>query len=218
MILLAAGVVRLEHGLSGWPLTAGAFAAGLLLVYLFVAVERRSAAPLVRLAIFRRAAMVRADLGAMLFVGSFFGFQLMVTLYLQKLRGWSPLETSFALMLMALDAILAPTLTPVLVSRFGNMRVVLGGFVAAIAAYGLFLPVGPDWSFAMMTPTLLLTSVAFTLAYGPLAIAATDGVAPEEQGLASGLLYTATQFGSALGISAVTAVYGLASTTDATGS
>ncbi|MFD3920646.1 MFS transporter [Streptomyces sp. NPDC058595] len=216
MILLAAGVVRLEHGLSGWPLTAGAFAAGLLLVYLFVAVERRSAAPLVRLAIFRRAAMVRADLGAMLFVGSFFGFQLMVTLYLQELRGWSPLETSFALMLMALDAILAPTLTPVLVNRFGNMRVVLGGFVAAIAAYGLFLPIGPDWSFAMMTPTLLLTSVAFTLAYGPLAIAATDGVAPEEQGLASGLLYTAAQFGSALGISAVTAVYGLASTTDGT--
>lgn len=217
MMLLAAGVVRLEHGLSGWPLTAGAFAAGLLLVYVFVAVERRSAAPLVRLAIFRRAAMVRADLGAMLFVGSFFGFQLMVTLYLQELRGWSPLETSFALMLMALDAILAPTLTPVLVNRYGNMRVALGGFVAAIAAYGLFLPIGPDWSFAMMTPTLLLTSVAFTLAYGPLAIAATDGVAPEEQGLASGLLYTATQFGSALGISAVTAVYGLASTTGVTG-
>ncbi|WSL55176.1 MFS transporter [Streptomyces sp. NBC_01725] len=217
MLLLAAGVVRLEHGVSGWPLTAGAFAAGLLLVYVFVAVERRSPAPLVRLAIFRRASMVRADLGALLFVGSFFGFQFMATLYLQELRGWSSLETSFALMLMGLDAVLAPTLTPLLVNRFGNMRVVLGGFVAAIAAYGLFLPVSDDWSFGMMTPTLLLTSVAFALAYGPLAIAATDGVAPREQGLASGLLYTATQFGSAIGISAVTAVYGLASATGADG-
>ncbi|WP_435594565.1 MFS transporter [Streptomyces panacea] len=217
MMLLAAGIVRLEHGGSGRQLTAGAFAAGLLLVYVFVAVERRSAAPLVRLAIFRRASMVRADLGALLFVGSFFGFQFMATLYLQELRGWSSLETSLALVLMGLDAILAPTLTPRLVNRFGNTRVVLGGFATAIVAYGLFLPVGGDWSYGMMTPTLILTGVAFALAYGPLSIAATDGVAPEEQGLASGLLHTSTQFGSAIGISAVTAVYGLASTTGAEG-
>lgn len=217
MLLLAAGVVRLEHGGAGWPLTVGAFAAGLLLVYVFVAVERRSAAPLVRLAIFRSASMVRADLGAMLFVGSFFGFQFMATLYLQELRGWSSLETSLALVLMGLDAILAPTLTPLLVNRFGNTRVVLGGFAAAIVAYGLFLPVGADWSFGLMAPTLILTGVAFALAYGPLSIAATDGVAPQEQGLASGLLYTSTQFGSAIGISAVTAVYGLASTAGADG-
>ncbi|MFC8076043.1 MFS transporter [Streptomyces sp. NPDC057307] len=213
MLLLAAGVVRLEHGGSGWPLTVGAFAAGLLFVYVFVAVERRSAAPLVRLAIFRRATMVRADLGALLFVGSFFGFQFMATLYLQELRGWSSLETSLALALMGLDVVLAPTLTPRLVNRFGNTRVVLGGFVAAIAAYGMFLPVGADWSFWLMAPTLALTGVAFALAYGPLSIAATDGVASHEQGLASGLLYTSSQFGSAIGISAVTAVYGLASTT-----
>ncbi|MFC8825264.1 MFS transporter [Streptomyces sp. NPDC057137] len=217
MMLLAAGVVRLEHGGSGWPLTVGAFAAGLLLVYVFVAVERRSAAPLVRLAIFRKASMVRADLSAMLFLGSFFGFQFMATLYLQELRGWSSLETSLALALMGLDAILAPTLTPVLVNRFGNTRVALGGFAAAAVAYALFLPVGADWSFWLMAPTLILTGVAFALAYGPLSIAATDGVAPEEQGLASGLLYTSTQFGSAIGISAVTAVYGLASTTGADG-
>lgn len=213
MLLLAAGIVRLEHGVSGWQLTAGAFAAGLLLVYVFVAVERRSAAPLVRLAIFREAATVRADLGALLFVGSFFGFQFMATLYLQELRGWSSLETSLALVLMGIDVILAPVLTPRLVQRFGNTRVVLGGFAVAVVAYALFLPVGMDWSYGLMAPMLLLTGVAFALAYGPLSIAATDGVAPHEQGLASGLLQTSTQFGSAIGISAVTAVHGLASAT-----
>lgn len=55
-----------------------------------------------------------------------------------------------------------------------------------------------------------VTGTAFALAYDPLTIAATDGVAEREQGLAGGLLATATQFGSAVGISAVTAVYGLA--------
>jgi MFS family permease len=211
MLLVAYGVVRLEHGLAGWPLTAAAVALGLALVGVFVAVERRSAAPLVRLGIFRTGTVVRADLGALLFVGAFFGFQFVLTLYLQELRGWSSLQTAIALVVMGCDAVLAPTLTPRLVERFGNARVVLGGFLLAILAYGLFLPVGMDWTYAAMFPTLIIAGTAFALAYGPLTIAATDGVAEEEQGLAGGLLHTSTQFGSALGISAVTAVYGLAS-------
>ncbi|MFF5934130.1 MFS transporter [Streptomyces sp. NPDC012508] len=209
MLLLAYGIVRLEHGLDGWPLTALVAAAGAALAGLFVAVERRAASPLVRLGLLRKASTVRADLGALLFVGSFFGFQFVATLYLQELRGWSSLETALALMVMGVDAILAPTLTPRLVARFGNGRVILGGFVLAILSYALFLPVGPDWSYAAMFPTLLLTGLAFSLAYGPLTIAATDGIEEEEQGLASGLLTTATQFGSAVGISLVTAVYGI---------
>lgn len=209
MLLLAYGIVRLEHGLEGWPLTALVAAAGTALAGLFVAVERRAASPLVRLGLLRKASTVRADLGALLFVGSFFGFQFVATLYLQELRGWSSLETALALMVMGVDAVLAPSLTPRLVARFGNGRVILGGFVLAILSYALFLPVGPDWSYAAMLPTLLLTGLAFSLAYGPLTIAATDGIGEEEQGLASGLLTTATQFGSAVGISLVTAVYGI---------
>ncbi|MFC9794212.1 MFS transporter [Streptomyces sp. NPDC127584] len=209
MLLLAYGVVRLEHGFQGWQVTAAAVAAGLLLAGAFVAVERRAATPLVRLGILRRASLVRADLGALLFVGSFFGFQFMATLYLQELRGWSSLQTALALLVLGVDAILAPTLTPRLVTRFGNAKVILGGFVLAVGSYALFLPVGPDWSYAAMFPTLLLSGLAFALAYGPLTIAGTEGIAEEEQGLASGLLTTATQFGSAVGIAAVTAVYGL---------
>ena len=210
MLLLAYGIVRFEHGLDGLPVTLAVLAAGLLLGWAFVAVERRAATPLVRLGLLRKGSVIRADLGALLFVGSFFGFQFVATLYLQELRGWSSLETAFALLVMGVDAILAPTLTPRLVARFGNARVILGGFVLAVVAYALFLPVGPDWSYAAMFPTLLLTGLAFALAYGPLTIAGTDGVAEEEQGLASGLLTTATQFGSAVGISAVTAVHGIA--------
>ncbi len=212
MLLAAYTVVRLEHGADGWRSTLAAALAALLLAVVFVAAERRTADPLVRLGILRTGSVVRADLGALLFVGAFFGFQFVVTLYLQELRGWSSLQTAIALVVMGCDAVLAPTLTPKLVARFGNARVIVGGFVLAVVAYGLFLPVGMDWSYAAMFPTLIIAGTAFALAYGPLAIAATDGVDASEQGLASGLLHTATQFGSAIGISAVTAVYGLAST------
>ncbi|MFD3307697.1 MFS transporter [Streptomyces sp. NPDC058694] len=218
MLLAAYAVVRLEHGLDGWQLTVGAVVAATTLLVVFVAVERRTPTPLVRLGILRTGSVVRADLGALLFVGAFFGFQFVLTLYLQELRGWSSLQTAIALVVLGCDAILAPTLTPRLVTRFGHAKVILGGFVLAVVAYGLFLPVGMDWSYAAMFPTLIIAGTAFALAYGPLTIAATDGVAESEQGLASGLLHTATQFGSAIGISAVTAVYGLVSSGASAGS
>ncbi len=212
MLLAAYAVVRLEHGLDGWPLTSAAAVAAALLGTGFVLVERRTADPLVRLGILRVGPVVRADLGALLFLGAFFGFQFVVTLYLQELRGWSSFQTALALIVMGCDAVLAPTLTPRLVAKWGNARVIVGGFALAVVAYALFLPVGMDWPYLVMLPTLFVSGAAFALAYGPLTIAATDGVAGEEQGLASGLLTTSTQFGAAIGISAVTAVYGLAST------
>ncbi|MFE6869330.1 MFS transporter [Kitasatospora sp. NPDC057692] len=207
MLLLVHAVVRIGEPDAAAGRTLAELAGGLALLAAFGVIERRSAAPLVRLGLLRSGPLLRANLGALLFAGSFFGFQFTVTLYLQDLRGWTPLQTGLALLAVGVDAVLAPTLTPRLVERFGTVRVILGGFCLAVLSYALFLPVGPDWSYPMMFPTMILTGLAFALAYGPLTIAATDGVAEEEQGLAAGLLNTAFQFGAALGLSAVTAVH-----------
>ncbi|WP_394363396.1 MFS transporter [Amycolatopsis sp. SB7-3] len=206
MLLIAYAVVRLEHPGQGWGWTVASFAGGVAALMAFVSVERRSPAPLVRLGILKSGPLVRANVSALLFAGSFFGFQFLVTLYLQELRGWSTLETSLALLAVGIDAILAPTLTPRLVARFGNTRLIFGGFVLAAVSYALFLPLGMDWTYAAMFPSMIILGLGFALAYGPLTIVATDGIAEDEQGLAGGLLYTAFQFGAALGLSAVTAV------------
>ncbi|MFI5565371.1 MFS transporter [Amycolatopsis japonica] len=206
MLLIAYAVVRLEHPGQGWGWTLASFAGGVAALMAFVSVERRSPAPLVRLGILKSGPLVRANVSALLFAGSFFGFQFLVTLYLQELRGWSTLETSLALLAVGIDAILAPTLTPRLVARFGNTRLIFGGFVLAAVSYALFLPLGMDWTYAAMFPSMIILGLGFALAYGPLTIVATDGIAEDEQGLAGGLLYTAFQFGAALGLSAVTAV------------
>ncbi|MFJ9446062.1 MFS transporter [Kitasatospora sp. NPDC101235] len=206
MLLLVYGVVRIGEPGAGAVTTAAVLVGGLALLAVFAVVERRSCAPLVRLGILRSGPLLRANLGAVLFAGSFFGFQFVATLYLQDLRGWSPLQTGLALLAIGVDSVLAPTLTPKLVERFGNARVILGGFLLAALSYGLFLPVDADWTYPMMFPTMLLTGLAFALAYGPLTIAATEGIAEEEQGLAGGLLNTSFQFGAALGLSVVTTV------------
>lgn len=204
IVLLVLGVERASHASAA--VTTGILAAGLALIAVFVAVERRSAAPLVRLGIFRSGALVRANLAGLFFAGSFFGFQFLVVLYLQELRDWSTLQTSLALIVVGADAVLSPTLTPKLVERFGNARVIFGGLLLAALSYALFLPVRADWSYPAMFPALIILGLAFALTYGPLTIVATEGVKEEEQGLAGGLLYTAFQFGAALGLSAVTFV------------
>lgn len=206
MLLLVYGVVRLEHPGDGPLLTVATFVAGLALLGLFVAVERRSSSPLVRLGILRNASLVRVNVAALLFLVAFAGFQFLATLYFQEVRGWSTMQTGLAMLVIGIDAVLAPTMTPRLVNRFGNARVLFGGIVLAAVAYALFLPVGVDWAYTAMLPALLLLGLAFALVYGPLTMAATEGVKEQEHGLAGGLLYTAMQFGMALGLSAVTAV------------
>ncbi|WP_066948808.1 MFS transporter [Streptomyces lushanensis] len=204
ILLLVFAVERAPHVAA--IRTAGTVAAGLLLVIAFIAVERTSPSPLVRLGIFRNAALVRSNIAGLLFAAGFFGFQFIVVLYLQELRDWSTLQTSFALMVIGVDAVLSPTLTPRLVERFGNARVIFGGLVLASLAYALFLPVQADWTYAAMFPGLIVLGLAFSLAYGPLTIVATEGMEEEEQGVAGGLLYTSFQFGAALGLSSVAAV------------
>ena len=179
---------------------------GLLLLVAFIGIERRVQAPLIRLGILRNGSLIRANLGAVLLVGSFVGFQFIAVLYLQELRSWTELQTGLALMVIGIDSVLAPTLTPWLVNRFGNGRVVFGGFAFAAAGYALFLPLSAHWSYPAMLPSLILLGLAFSLAYGPLTIAATDGISQQEQGVASGVLTSSFQFGSALGLAVVAAV------------
>ncbi|WP_326597714.1 MFS transporter [Streptomyces sp. NBC_01803] len=204
LMLLAVTVERATHTGIGW--TAATLAAGLAALTAFVAVERRSAAPLLRLGILRSGTLLRVNAAGLLLAAAFFAFQFIAVLYLQELRGWSTMKTSLAMLVMGIDAVLAPTLTPRLVNRYGNARVILGGLLLAVAGYGLFLPIGLDTVYLAMFPSMLLVGLSFALAYGPLTISATDGIEESEQGLAGGLLYTSFQFGAALGLSAATAV------------
>jgi len=204
MIVLVFTVVRAPD--VDVSFTALGLVGSAALLAAFVAIERRAAAPLVRLGILRSASLVRANVGTMLFIGAFMAFQFVAVLYLQELRGWSSVETGLALMVLGIDAILAPTVTPRLVERFGKLPVIGAGMALATLGYALFLPLGPDWTYLQMLPTILLVGVAFALAFGTLMIVATDGIAESEQGLASGLQYVSLQFGAAVGLAVVAAV------------
>jgi sugar phosphate permease len=187
--------------------TLASLAAAAAILAAFITHELRTPAPLVRLGILRSSSLVRANFGAMALIGGWFGFQFIVTLYLQQLRGWSALETGLAIFPAGLlVAFLAPRVAP-LVERFGANRLIGLGLASTAIGYALFLPIGLDSPYLVaMLPTFLLAGLGFGLAYGPLNIAATNGVEPHEQGLAGGLVNTSFQFGGALVLAIATAV------------
>jgi EmrB/QacA subfamily drug resistance transporter len=207
MLLLVYTLIQAPDAGWGSARTIGSFAGAAAILAAFAIHESRTALPLVRLGILRSGSLVRANLTAMSLFGGWVGFQFIVTLYMQQLRGWSALDAGLAIFPAGvLVALLSPRLAP-LITRFGVGRLILVGLTSTVAAYALFLPIGLNSSYAGgMLPTFLLAGLGFGLAFGPLNIAATNGVAPHEQGLAGGLLNTSFQFGGALVLAVVTAV------------
>jgi EmrB/QacA subfamily drug resistance transporter len=193
----------------GWGATRTllSFAGVALLLTAFVLIEQRSANPLVRLGILRSAALRRANYGAMALLGSWFGFQFIGTLYMQNLRGWSPIEMALTFLPAGIIVAFGSPNIGRLVTRIGPAIPVGLGLVSLGLAYLLFWNIGADSNYlTAMLPTFLLSGIGFTLAFGPLTIAATSDVSDQEQGLASGLVYTSFQLGGAVGLAIATAV------------
>lgn len=203
MVALIYGVVAIGEGRN---VLAGlaSFVAAAVLIGAFVVIERRMADPLLRLAVLREGLLLRASTAGLLLIGAFFGFQFLITLYLQDFRGWSPVATGLVFAVMGADMILAPLFTHRLVKRFGNVPVMVTGLLAGAVAFALALRIDATWGYADLLPSLLLIAVMFALVYGPLAAAATAGLDESEHGVAGGVVYTAFQFGAALGVSAAT--------------
>ena len=206
MLLLVFTLVEAPE--AGWTSvrTLASIAGAVAILAGFVVHELRTPAPLVRLGILRSNSLVRANFGAMALIGGWFGFQFIVTLYLQQLRGWSALETGLALFPAGLlVAFLAPRMAP-LVSASARPgwprsdRVDRPRLRAVPADRARLAVPGGD---AAHVP---VTGLGFGLAYGPLNIAATNGIEPHEQGLAGGLVNTSFQFGGALVLAIATAV------------
>jgi EmrB/QacA subfamily drug resistance transporter len=207
MLSLVYAVVGAEH--AGWASlqTIGLFVLAAVLLAGFVAIELRTKHPLVRLGILRSASLRRANLAILTVFGSYVAFQLIGTMYLQNLLGWSSFETALGFLPAGL---LVATLSPnvgKIVDRVGTEKMIIVAMALFVAGYALSLRIGPESAyFSTVFPTIMLLGLGFAIGFPSLNIQAVSGVPDHEQGLASGLFNTSNQVGGAVVLAIVTAV------------
>ena len=190
----------------GDPLGLAALPVSMLLFVAFLLIERRAAEPLVPSGVFTQGRLPWMTAVGMLFMGGFMAWQFLLTLFLQQHLGWGPLETGLTFAAMIVELLIAPSLTPRIAARFGNLPTLLAGLVSMTVAFVLTLRLNTSSGFVDLLPSLLLIGIAFALVYGPLTAAAVEGVDEDHHGVAGGIVYTGFQFGAALGVSVATIV------------
>jgi EmrB/QacA subfamily drug resistance transporter len=181
---------------------------GLALLGLFVALQASVREPLMRLSIFRTPNLAAANLAQFLLGAAWIPMWFFLNLYLQQVLGYGAFEGGAALLPMtAAIMVLMVVVAPRVVNRFGIKTPVVAGMLLLAAGMAVLSLVRPDGNFAVdVLPASLIAAAGMSLAFIPSLGTAISSARPEEGGLASGIVNTSYQVGSALGLAAMTAV------------
>ena len=201
LLVLVYAIVKAQAYGWGSGKTLGLFAVAIVLLAIFVAVELRSKAPLIRLGIFRMRSLTGAN-GAMLLVAAgLFAMFYFASLYQQQILHFSPVQAGLAFVPFSLGIVIGAGLSQALISRIGVRLVTYIGITLGVAGLLYFVRLPVHGSYVKdLLPTILIASIGMGLTFVPCTLLATTNVAAEDAGLASGLLNTSQQVGGALGL------------------
>jgi EmrB/QacA subfamily drug resistance transporter len=207
-VLVTAGLVSFVYAMSeapdaGWASgqTLLFTAAAIVLVAAFFLLERRHESPLVPFWIFRMRPVTVANAVGALLGGAIFGGFFLLTLYMQRVLGYSALEAGVAFLATAGTTIPAAALSQGLVTRIGVKPVMATGLVLMTFSYTWYtqLPVdGTFWTHLFIP--YLASGFGLAFVFIPLSLAALTVVEDRIAGISSGLLNTSQQIGGALGV------------------
>ena len=170
-------------------------------------IERRHPDPLVPLRIFSNRSLAAADATFLLVAAALFGVFFFLTLYLQQVMGYSALKTGVAYLPLSLTLIGASALASRLVDRFTPKPVLSVGLLIATGGFILLALVDGHGDYAShVLPAMIIVGTGLGMSFVPITIAATNGVASADSGLASGLLNTTQQVGGSLGLAILSTV------------
>jgi EmrB/QacA subfamily drug resistance transporter len=180
----------------------------LALLAVFVRIQSVRREPLVPLRIFRAPNLAAANLVMALLGAAWIPMWFFLNLYLQQVLGYGPFDGGAALLPMTITImVIMVGGTARVVGHFGFRPTLVAGMVVLALGVGLLALVRASGSFAIdVLPATLIAAVGMSLAYIPAMMAALSGARPEEGGLASGIVNTTYQIGSALGLAVLTAV------------
>lgn len=215
LILLVYSIVNANE--AGWMSvqTIASLAASIALFAGFAVIEKRSKDPLVPMRIFRVRNLLPSNIVMALLGAAWIPMWFFLNLYLQQVQGYGPFESGLALLPMT-GAIMAMMigLTPRLLSKISPKASMVAGLALLSVAMALFvlMPSGGSSFAAYGLPASIIAAAGMSLAYVPVLMTAVAHTKGEEMGLASGIVSTSYQIGSALGLAVIVAAVSFVTT------
>ncbi|MER7056630.1 MFS transporter [Streptomyces sp. NPDC000351] len=209
--VLTVGVLTyglIEGGARGWtsPVILGSFAASVILLAAFIAVEARRTAPMLPLRLFKQRLFTVSNT-AMVVVGfALMGSSFFFSQFFVYVQGSSILRAGLQTLPLSLAMVIVSPYAGRLAARYGFRIVVTTGL--ALAGLGLLAlgTVHADTGYGNVWWRLAVAGAGFALAMSPLTGAAIQAVSPREGGLASGVSTTARQIGAVFGVAVLGAI------------
>jgi predicted MFS family arabinose efflux permease len=204
----------IEANNYGWSSARilGAFAVSAIAFIAFVLLERHQRAPMLDLSLFRNRTFGGAN-GSMLFVGlAMFGTFFYVSLYMQNVLHYSPVQAGASFLPMTILIILIAPRAGALTDKVGSRWLVGFGMTMLAAMLFYYTLLGAHESFWAILPGLLIGGIGMGSTMTPLTAAAMSAVAVDKAGVGSAVLNSARQVGGSLGIAVMGSI--VASSTD----
>ena len=195
---------------AGWTSGSTLFAGlgGLALLGVFIALQAKLRQPLMRLGIFRAPNLAAANIAQLLLGAAWIPMFFFVNLYLQQILGLGAFASGAALLPLTITIMIGMVAgAPKLIVRFGPNAMTVAGLATLAAGLVWLSFIDADGSFLVdILPASLVIAAGMAMAFIPSLGTALSAAAPEEGGLAAGIVNTSYQIGSALGLAAMQAV------------
>jgi EmrB/QacA subfamily drug resistance transporter len=182
--------------------------AAIVLLGAFLTIQAKRGNPLMRLGIFRTPNLGAANIAQLLLGGAWIPMWFFLNLYLQQVLGLGAFASGAALLPMTITImVMMIALAPRLMGRFGAKPMIVTGLAVLASGLGWLGLARPDGNFWVdVLPASIVAAIGMALAFIPSLGTAISSARPEEGGLASGIVNTSYQVGSALGLAAMTAL------------
>ncbi len=213
-VTATSGLMLLVYGLTratsdGWTSagTLGTLVGSVALLVGFVVLEARSPWPLLPLRLFRKRTLAASNVSIAIIGAVAFSEFFLLTLYLQDVLGYSPIQSGVAFVGFAGTVVVVSNIAQVVVGRVGVRATLTAGLLTSALSVGLLtrLPVHGHYFFDLF-PAFVLGGAGMGLSFVPVTIGGLAGVDRSDAGIASGLINTSRQIGGAIGIAAASAI------------
>ncbi len=209
----AVGLFALTYGLIeantyGWTSAriVGAFVLAGVALASFVVIERRRRQPMLPLDLFRSGTYVGANLVVLLVALAMFGIFFFVSLYMQNILGYSPVQTGAAFLPLTILIILVAPIAGKTSDRIGSRGLMTAGMILIAVQLVLFSRLTVDSTFWNLVPAFIIGGVGMALTMTPSAAAATRSVPVDKSGVGAAVLNSARQVGGTMGVALMGAI------------